>query len=285
VRRRGFIVIVLIGAFAAVLGAGYRQATVDPIVRSVELESPELAASRPLRILLVSDMHVQRPDMTPDRLARIVRQLDRLHPDLVLLAGDYTGSKLFNSGRVTVEEAVRPLRQFHAPLGVVAVLGNHDRDHAMEVQQALGLVGVRVLVDQAQQIGPVAVGGVFTRPKYTVRRLVRLAGPKIVLAHRPDVIRDVSPLVTLTAAGHTHCGQIDLPFIGPTSTGSSLPRQYICGASRFDGKLLLVTAGLGTSRLPLRYGAPPDVWLIILRPSASDGEPPHAIEPGSSGPP
>jgi predicted MPP superfamily phosphohydrolase len=285
VHRRGFIVIVLIGAFAAVLGAGYREATSDPIVRSFELESPELAASRPLRILLVSDMHVQRPDMTPDRLARIVRRLDRLHPDLVLLAGDYTGSKLFHSGRVSVEDAVRPLQQFHAPLGVAAVLGNHDREHATEVQQALRSVGVRVLVDQAQQIGPIALGGVFARPKYTVRKLLRLSGPKILLVHRPDIIRDVSPLVTLTASGHTHCGQIDLPFIGPTSTGSSLPRQYICGVSRFDGKLLVVTAGVGTSRLPVRSGAPPDVWLIILRPGASDGDPRHAIERGSSGRP
>jgi predicted MPP superfamily phosphohydrolase len=223
-------------------------------------------------------MHVQRPDMTPDRLARIVRQLDRLHPDLVLLAGDYTGTKLLYSGQVRVEDAVRPLSGFHAPLGVAAVLGNHDREHAAEVQQALEANGVTVLMNEARQFGPVAVGGAYTRTRYTVRRLLELSGPKILLTHTPDRIIQAPPQVTLTAAGHTHCGQIDLPIIGPTSTGSSLPTRYICGLSRFQNKLLLVTSGLGTSRLPLRYGAPPDVWLIILRPAASGTPPPARVE-------
>lgn len=250
-----------------VIAVGYRNATSDPIIRVAQLDAPELSGSRPLRILLLSDPHVQAPDMTPQRLTRIVRELNALKPDLILIGGDYTSEKLLGLGRYPVEEAIRPLRELHAPLGVVAVLGNHDRAHAEAVQEALVSVGITPLTDEAQQFGPIAIGGIFERARRTVRRLMRLQGLKIVLVHQPDRITLIPPLGLLTLAGHTHCGQMVLPIFGPLSTGSDLPERNICGLSRYNGNALLVTAGLGTSRVPLRYGAPPDVWLIIARPA------------------
>jgi hypothetical protein len=65
-------------------------------------------------------------------------------------------------------------------------------------------------------------------------------------------------------AGHTHCGQIVLPLIGPLETGSDYGRKYVCGVFRSGLKTLIVTAGLGTSHIPIRIGAPPDIWLISV---------------------
>jgi uncharacterized protein len=260
-----------------IIAVGYRNAKSDPIIRIAQVDAPDLSGSRPLRILLLADMHVQAPEMTPKRLTHIVRELNALKPDLVLIGGDYTSEKLWGLGRYPVEEAIRPLGDLHAPLGVVAVLGNHDKAHAEAVQQALASVGITPLMDEAQQFGPIAIGGIFDRTRRTVRRLLRLQGLKIVLVHQPDRVTLIPPLGLLILAGHTHCGQTVLPIIGPLSTGSELPERNICGLSRYNGNALLVTSGLGTSRVPLRYGAPPDVWLIIVRPTERSAGPASRI--------
>lgn len=67
-------------------------------------------------------------------------------------------------------------------------------------------------------------------------------------------------------AGHTHCGQVALPLIGPLSTMSRYGRRYACGVVREGARTLVVTAGLGTSGIPLRLGAVPDMWLVEIGP-------------------
>jgi hypothetical protein len=273
-RKRSFLgqrKLILIGAIAAItalIAVGYRNATADPIVRVAEVDSPELSGSQPIKILFLSDTHVQGPDMPPERLARIVERLNGLHPDLVLLGGDYIGHKLLGTRSYSMQDAIEPLGDFHPRLGIYAVLGNHDRAQADEVRAAMSAIGGNLLEDEAIQVGPVAVGGIYERGARVARRLADLSGPKFIITHRPDPVVRMSPLFTLTLAGHTHCGQIVLPIVGPLATGSTLPKRYSCGFTRFEGKPLIVGAGLGTSQLPLRYGAPPDVWLIIVRPAA-----------------
>jgi len=82
--------------------------------------------------------------------------------------------------------------------------------------------------------------------------------------HRPDDFKWAPESIPLMLAGHTHCGQIVLPLIGPLETGSDFGRKYLCGIIRKGGRTLIVTAGVGTSHLPLRIGAPPDMWLISI---------------------
>lgn len=67
-------------------------------------------------------------------------------------------------------------------------------------------------------------------------------------------------------AGHTHCGQIALPLVGAIETASDYGKRYVCGIVREGGRTLIVGAGLGTSMVPLRIGARPDMWLIELGP-------------------
>jgi hypothetical protein len=142
------------------------------------------------------------------------------------------------------------------------------------VAAALARNGVRVLSNEAVQVGPLALGGLkgrlYPHSKWQkVRRetydaLRRTPGVEILIAHRPDEFVFVPSPIRLVLAGHTHCGQIVLPLIGPLETGSDFGEKYLCGVVRAGDKLLVVTAGLGTSHVPLRIGAPPDIWLITI---------------------
>jgi predicted MPP superfamily phosphohydrolase len=255
------LTIVAIGAY------GYREATRDPIVRSAYFADPEWPAGSPaVRLVLMADLHVHGPTMTLERLSRIVGEINALHPDVVVLAGDFDTSDSFATKTYGIEEAVRPLASLRAGLGTFAVLGNHDRSDPDAVSGALQAIGVRVLENDAVQLGPLAIAGVHRRIAPALRELRKLDGVKILVAHSPDSFKRLPSRVPLMLAGHTHCGQIVLPVIGAIATGSRHGTQYICGIVRESGKTLIVTAGLGTSRLPIRLGAPPDVWLITIGP-------------------
>ncbi len=257
----------ILAAALLLISHGYAQARRDPAVRSVRLAYADWPQDTPpLRLLLMSDAHVQGPDMPPDRLARIVVAANKLEADIVVLAGDYTSSSYFPTRTYTFEEAVYPLRLLNAKVAKVAILGNHDRNDPAESKAALERVGLTVLEDEAIQIGPLAIGGVHWGMRKALNRLRAREGIKILVGHGPDPFARLPADVSLMLAGHTHCGQIILPFVGPLATGSRYGTRYMCGLTRRPDSTLVVTAGLGTSRVPLRYGAPPDIWLIILGP-------------------
>jgi predicted MPP superfamily phosphohydrolase len=261
-----------------VLGLGlvafaYREATSDPIVRQLAVTLPDWpAGAPPVRALLLSDLHVSGPDMPPERVARIVAQANALRPDIVFLAGDFIGDKRTATRHYSYPAALAPLKALSPRLGSFAVLGNHDHwKDAAAARQALEAAGIRVLDNDAAEAGPIAIGGLddaFTDHDdlpATLARMRALPGAKLVLSHSPDPFPDLPPDATLMLAGHTHCGQIVLPLIGPLSTQSDYGRRYVCGLIRERGRTLVVSAGLGTSILPLRLGAPPDMWLIEIQ--------------------
>jgi predicted MPP superfamily phosphohydrolase len=206
----------------------------------------------------------------------IVRQVNALSPDLVLIAGDFISDRRLSTRAYPAPEAVAPLHGLRARLGVVAVLGNHDHWRgAASIRSALVAAGVRLLDNEAIRIGPLVVGGIddaftgFARPMTTIRHMRRLGGLRIVLTHSPDPFADLPADAGLVLAGHTHCGQIVLPVIGPLATMSEHGRRYRCGIVQEKGKTLIVGAGVGTSIMPIRIGAPPDIWLIELGPEGT----------------
>jgi len=255
----------------AVLAWLYHVATLDPIIRSTTVDVQNLAM--PVRLVLMSDIHVAGPDMPPSRVRRIVEQINALRPDIIVIAGDFVSDKKLSTHKYGVEEAITPLAGLNARLGVLAVLGNHDhwRD-ADGARRELQRAGIRVLDNDAVRIGPLTIGGVddpftgFDNIAQTIAKMRQLPEPRILLSHSPDVFPKIPPDVVLTLAGHTHCGQIRLPLIGAVSTMSAYGERYACGRIDEDGRTLIVSAGLGTSLLPLRLGAPPDAWKVELRP-------------------
>jgi hypothetical protein len=256
----------------AVLGWSYRTARLDPVVRHAEYALPGYDG-RALTALLISDLHVAGPDMPPERLSRIVAQINALRPDLVLIAGDLVSDKRTGTRRYSMAEAVAPLAALRPRLATVAVLGNHDHwRSAGEAVAALEAAAITVLSNDAVRIGPIAVGGLdddYTSRADLPRTLARqreIGGVPVLLSHSPDPFPELPAGPMLMLAGHTHCGQIRLPLIGALSTMSDSGDRYACGLVREKGRTLIVGAGVGTSILPLRLGAVPDMWLIRLVP-------------------
>jgi hypothetical protein len=231
------------------------------------------ADAAPLTVALISDIHVAGPDMPPERLERIVGQINALRPDLVLIAGDLVSEKRTATHIYTPEEIVAPLGKLKARLGVVAVPGNHDHWFDMAGLAAeMDKQGITLVANGAVKRGPLVIGGLdddYTGRAdlaATLAAMRPLKGARIMLSHSPDPFPGVPNSVPLMLAGHTHCGQIAWPWGGAPATMSDYGDRYYCGRVDEAGKTLVVGAGLGTSLLPMRLFTRPQVWLIELVP-------------------
>lgn len=270
-RRFALIVVALA---LLLLGWCYWGATADPLVREAEVRLPGWpAGAAPVRIVLIADLHISAPDNPPERVRRVVAQINALHPDVVLIAGDFLTEKSFSTRNYEPDEIADALAGLRPRLGTFAVLGNPD--HWIDgagMRRALTRVGIRLLANEAVQAGPLAIGGLddaFTgrnRDAPTFAAMRRLAGARILLSHSPDPFARLPADIGLMLAGHTHCGQIRLPLIGALKTMSAYGQRYACGQIVENGRTLIVTAGLGTSGAPLRLLAPPDLWLVTIGP-------------------
>lgn len=243
-----------------------------PRLHRATIHVPEWPAhTPPVRIALIADLHVAAPSDTPAHLERTVEQVNADAPDLVLIAGDFISSESIVTKTYSITTALAPLRALRAPMGTIAVLGNHDYPDAAALRSTLETWGIRLLDNEVARRGPLAILGVgdlstrHARPQRTVAAWRAVGGVPIMLTHNPLVTRRLPVDVHLALAGHTHCGQISLPLIGPLfylDREKTLPG--VCGLSIEGTHALIVTAGLGTSNLPLRSGAPPDIWMITV---------------------
>jgi uncharacterized protein len=86
----------------------------------------------------------------------------------------------------------------------------------------------------------------------------------ILLTHNPDIFPGVPTRVALTLAGHTHGGQVRLPFVGRPIVPSQFKQRYAAGHLTEDGRQLFVATGVGTSILPVRFRVPPAVTVLTL---------------------
>ena len=270
------LVLVLLGL--AVLAYAYWEAAYrEPVVRRADIQVADWpAGQKPVTVLLVSDTHVAGPDMPPDKLVSLVEDLNGLKPDLVVLAGDYISHKALATRYYEVADSVAPLTHFRAPLGVIAVLGNHDHwAGTAAFQKAFHDSEITLLTNQAIRRGPLVIAGLddhfsgHARITETARSVEALGpGPRILLTHAPDVARFLPFHVDAVLAGHTHCGQVNLPVVGmPANDGHGFA-WLPCGRVDLGAMPLFVGAGLGTSIMPFRLGAPRDVWLIRFGPKS-----------------
>jgi predicted MPP superfamily phosphohydrolase len=274
-RRIGCAVVLLLTALTTgwLASVAWHEAKADPIVRRTTLTLPGMpSGTQPVTIALLSDIHVAEPDMPPARLARIVAQVNALHPDVIVLAGDFVSAHGAFIHPYPIATAIAPLAGLHAPLGVYAVDGNHDFWRGRrKVEAELARRGVTVLDNTARRVGPLALGGLSNiirnprRLEATLAAMRAVGGAPVMVSHSPDNFHWLPPNTGLMLAGHTHCGQIRLFGWAPV-TNSRFGQRYACGIVRERGDELIVTAGLGTSVVPFRLGAPPDLWLIEIRP-------------------
>ncbi|WP_426010845.1 metallophosphoesterase [Caulobacter sp. DWR2-3-1b2] len=272
------------GLLLVAYGLGVWAFLVEPnllVVRRVTIESRTWTGP-PVRLGLISDTHVAAPHVDPARVARVVARMNAQHPDVVLLLGDYAGSHESAATRAAPQrsEILRGISAFQGlnpRLGVYAVLGNHDWWYdGGATEQALVRAGAHVLENRALRVartkGPFWVAGLAdldskrATPSYPVAMAnVPTSEPVVVMSHWPDPFAQAPDRVALTVAGHTHCGQVNLPVMGRLVHASQASRQWGCGAYVDRGRNLFVTGGVGVSILPVRFRAPPEIVVVTLK--------------------
>jgi predicted MPP superfamily phosphohydrolase len=246
------------------------------VVREVTVDSDHwLARYPPLRIAVVSDLHVGAPHIDLAKVEEVVDTVNGLKPDLVVLLGDYVEVAVLFGRFVEPRPIMQRLSRLRARLGVVGVLGNHDWWYdGKKVWSEAEAAGIPILENDVRAFqtdgGPFWIAGLaddMTRspnPVGTVRK-VPPGEPVIVLSHDPAVFRDVPRDVSVVLAGHTHAGQVRLPFFGAFVIPGRAPLRHSYGLIRESGKVMYVSAGIGTSIIPVRLNAPPEIALITLR--------------------
>lgn len=228
----------------------------------------------PLRIAVVSDLHIGSPYTGVEKLDRVVARINAGKPDVVVLLGDFVIQGVVGGRFVTPERIARGLAQLRAPLGVYAVLGNHDRIlDAERVIRAFEGAGIRMLEDAAlplmQNGQPFWLVGIsdFVEGPHDVAGALRQVtddAPAIAITHNPDVFPTIPPRVCLTLAGHTHGGQAAFPLVGRPIVPSRYGERYAIGHVHENGRRLFVTAGVGTSIIPVRFRVPPEVVFLTI---------------------
>ncbi len=248
-----------------------------PVVRAVTITLAGIPhGTRPLRIALVSDIHVGNWAMPVDRLNRIVDQINAERPDAVLIAGDMVNGGVPESPYFHPELFVAPLSRLRAPLGAFASIGNHDAETDPKlVGAALRRAGVQVLADRAVRVGPIALIGMDSAHLDArqflpvVESAQNLGGVPVLMTHIPPWPSSMPKDIPLVLSGHTHCGQI---VIGPWDNSwdpfrhqKRFDPRFRCGIAHTRTYTVVVTGGLGAaSKIPLRINAPPDIWMITL---------------------
>ena len=273
--RKALITLCLIGLFF--VWKMWSDTMSDPVVERLVIETDQMpAGSQPITIALVADIHMAGPDMPPERVERIVAQVNALGADIIAVAGDLVSEKRSGTKIYSAQDVIAPLGGLRASSGVVLVPGNHDHwfgwpDLSRELER---FPHITVLQNEAMQFGPIALGGVdddFTSHDDvpgTLAAMDELSGPRVILTHSPDIFPALPDDIVLMMAGHTHCGQIAYPWGGSPVHMSQYGEAFACGVVEEGGKTLVTSGGLGTSVLPLRLFTHPELWLIELRPAA-----------------
>jgi predicted MPP superfamily phosphohydrolase len=249
------------------------------VVRRRDLTLPDWPAPLDgLRVALISDLHAGAPHVGAERVARVAALVDEQGADLVCLLGDFVDVEVTFGGEVAPEAMAAPLGRLRAPLGAVAVLGNHDwRTDGPRVARALRDAGVTVLEDEATSVGVNGVELWIAGLADATERIPDVAAtigavpagaPLLLLSHDPDVFPSVRDRAALTLSGHTHGGQVNLPPLRSRVTPSLFGDRYGRGHVVEHGRHLFVTSGVGTSAHPVRLGRPPEIVVLTLRSSA-----------------
>lgn len=241
------------------------------------------AAFDGLRITAISDLHAGSRFTGESKLHRVVSLANQQNSDMVILLGDFVAGNYSKPTTFPTALLTETLGKLHAPLGVYAVLGNHDYwSGAPPIADALRAGGIH-MIDNAvvpierrgARIWLLGIPDRWTRHRSDFRGDITpemAAGLVVGLTHNPDVFPELTPPVPLVFAGHTHGGQVRIPFLGRPIMPSEFGERYAAGLVREQGRQIYVTTGVGTSIFPVRFLVPPEIAVLTLRrPDSASG--------------
>jgi len=277
-RRPGLRLVLWLLPLAAGLALAVYAFWIEPrslVVTRLSLAVPGL--EREVRVIVMGDLQPAPPVESLESIAAIIDGMNAEEGDLVLLLGDYVSTRRLSTGFIDPHDTVPILGRLEAPMGVYAVLGNHDWWwDGPEMRRLLTDQGITVLEDTAERIEAgtqslwiAGLSDPVTQVYDLKATLAQSAGsaPLLLLTHTPDVFPDVPSEVALTLAGHTHGGQVDLPFFGRLIVPSRFGERFAYGLIEEAGRRLYVTSGIGTAIIPVRFRVPPEIAVITLTPA------------------
>ncbi len=252
-------------------------------VTQITLHSSRLDGCPPLRLLHITDLHVERVTAREQHLLNLVKQLA---PDVIVLTGDYL-SISYTHDPTAQRQARELLSQLHAPAGVYAIMGNRSVDSPQVVARLLTGLEVTWLRDQLKLLTwrgcRVLIAGVECSDDAEIdaRKLHALLDGRapdvftLLLYHSPDVMPAASTAgVDLYLAGHTHGGQLRLPVFGALVTASIHGKRYEMGAYVEGNTTLYVSRGVGMEGKGApraRFLCPPEITLFTLMGTRAEG--------------
>ena len=230
---------------------------------------------RGMRIALIGDVHTDNRFIDEKKLQKIVELTNAEHPDLIVLLGDYIqGGHRETRYRVPPEITAAQLKNLKAPLGVYAVLGNHDWWFDGErVRRAFEKEGIPILEDEVKELNwqgksfwLAGLADLWTRPQHVAQTIAKApaGAPVIALTHNPDIFPTLPQSVPLLLAAHTHGGQVNLPLIGTPIVPSKFGSKYTAGHVFENGHHMFVTTGIGTSIMRVRFRVPPEIVILTI---------------------
>lgn len=234
-------------------------------IKRIKLKDKDLKG---IKIVFASDFHIKFYE--EKRLQKIVNMINAENPDLILSTGDFfSGYK--NKSTLPFEKIIKHFKSLNSKYGFYTSLGNHDFYRGnQEVAKSLENVGITVLSNNNTQVminndKTVVIAGVEdlkTGHPDVSKSLENTTGTTILLTHSPDVFKDVPQNVNLTLAGHLHGGQVRFPFVGAVFCPSEFGTKYAQGVFEENNKKMVVTSGIGTSKLPIRFLCLPEIVVI-----------------------
>lgn len=243
-----------------------------------------------LSIVQLSDFHYDSP-LNRRAAEEAVQVTNRLHPDLIVLTGDFVTVSLMRKTDPAAALACFPcaelLSDLKAPFGVLAIMGNHDHfSDPNLITTSLQKHGIGVLRNEAFMVrkngAAVWIVGLDTVSAGCERLRVAMKSvpPEeavVLLVHEPDYADIAAGFpIDLQLSGHSHGGQIRLPILGAPYL-PQYAKKYPSGLRRIKNLILYTNAGLGTVRVPLRMNCPPEITFLTLH------SPKQSVDAANSG--
>lgn len=245
------------------------------VVKEQKIVTKKLTQEEPLRVVQFSDVHLRNDD-TLETFKRVINKINDLNADIIIFTGDLIDD---NKSFTQEEVATQLLKELKATYGKFAVYGNHDHGGNGTKRYARMMAGAdfTLLVNEQQTLdlgngNKITLTGVddivLGHPDFTAAfQNTDPSAYQLFLSHAPDVVDKVQTQnIDLQLSGHSHGGQVRVPFIGAPFT-APYGRQYIKGLYEVAEKndmLLYVNSGIGTSQLPYRFMNPPEITLFLI---------------------
>jgi uncharacterized protein len=258
---RRLAVVLLFGAVGAYFTYGiFSNLQVERNNVSIHIYDPHVAPVS-LSIAVIGDIHLPEGHEPLDKFRELLLEVRAATPDLVLLVGDYVSDprgQNLSGHRENIIEAIKLIE----PVPRAIVLGNYESwSNADDWLTEFDRFGVDAMENEVTIFetakGPICVRGLGD---YFTGRFVYVdfpeackSIPKLTITHDPAGAFD-RRVEGLVIAGHTHCGQVNLPFVGPLWVPTDAPPNAHCGLYKGDAITVFVTSGVGTSIFPLRIG-------------------------------